>query len=276
MNFWFADHTDFRSLKETRVPDVFIFGGIIISKNSLVELIEIFRDVKSKYTHHNMPVKYNLKDLRDKYIEFELEEDFRLLLEDSYKWRKEIFNRSKSIDYTIIISCIESFKKGKDVSKNKDDLLRYGFSMALMRVGLEIGALKSDCCVILDWPEGNNPKPFDREYYYAFNTGKSLDGIKYLSGPLMNLGFADSVRYANMNHSIGLQFSDLIIGAFRDGFKSFCDGHDENLGIDITKLILPKFRSDYRSSIIQRGVVISNSNKELKKSVSKFINSLKD
>lgn len=275
MRYWFADHTDFRSQKGSQVPDVFIFGGVLIPKEELEKLIGIFQDVKARYTHPNMPVKYNLRDLKDKYEEFARGDEYRKLLNESYEWRQEIFRRASDLNYSIVLSCIESFQKGKAIGDKKDDLLRYSFSNALMRVGMEIESLGASCTVVLDWPVGNNPKPFDREYYAAFNDGKSIDGIKYLSGALRKLNFNGCVYYANMNHSIGLQFSDLVVGAFRDGVKAHRDDHPENLGRDITKIFLPKIRTDTRSRILQRGIIISKNNHSFIRFMKKYIEELK-
>ncbi|MEL7834678.1 DUF3800 domain-containing protein [Fodinibius sp. Rm-B-1B1-1] len=270
MNYWFADHTDFRSKKGNRIPDIFILGGIVISKESLDQVSEIFRNIKSDYTHPNMPVKWNFRDLEDKYKEFGLEDDYQALLKNSKDWRKDIFSQLADTEYKIVLSCIENFQKKKDLDQVKYDLLRYSFSNALMRVGY-CAYDTSSFSIILDWPDSHNPKPFNREFYYAYNKGQSVDGVPYYCGNLKELGFNDSVYFANMNHSIGLQLSDLVIGAFRDGIKSFRDDHYENIGIDTTKIYLEKLNGFKKDALMSRGVLVSKSNENFEECVAEFL-----
>ena len=220
-----------------------------------------------------MPIKWDFKDLKRNYKEFEKEEDYNKLLEKSYEWRTKIFKESLKINYKVVIACLERHDSNKKIKEIKDELINISFAQSLMRVGLYAQNQDWDQRfeIILDWPESSNPKPFNREYYYAFNQGKSAKGVNYFCGPLKHLGFNQSLYYTRCTHSSVLQFSDLIIGAAKDFILKTIYGLDNSLGYDLTKIIKQKFNG-YPDKIIERGLNYSprNSNydkisKELKK-----------
>ncbi|RIV43583.1 DUF3800 domain-containing protein [Flagellimonas pelagia] len=257
---WFADDTKL-STKKGDENNVLLFGGVIVDTKAEQELIDLFHKVKNEYTFPDLPVKWNFKDLKKTYQEFGKEDDYNLLLNRSNEWRTKIFKESKNINYRVIIACLERYESQKKLKEVKDELINISFAQSLMRVGLY--AKYQDWTqrieIILDWPEGSNPKPFNREYYYAFNRGESAKGIKYLCGPLKNLGFNQSVYFTKCTHSAVLQFSDLVIGAAKDFVLKTIYGHDYSLGYDLTKLILNKYNG-FPNKIIERGLNYSPKN----------------
>ena len=258
---WFADDTKL-STEKGNENNVLLFGGVLVDTIAEQQLIELFGRVKSNYTFPDLPIKWNFKDLKKTYIEFGKEDDYRLLLGKSNEWRTKIFEESLKINYKVIIACLERYESNKKLQEIKDELINISFAQSLMRVGLYAKNQHSNRRfeIILDWPEGSNPKPFNREYYYAFNRGESAKGVKYLCGPLKNLGFNQSVYFAKCTHSAALQFSDLIIGAAKDYVLKTIYGHDHSLGYDLTKIILNKYNG-YPDKIIERGLNYSPKNK---------------
>jgi len=264
---WFADDTQLRTTKQHKKPNVFLFGGIIIDSYEEEKLRKIMKDIKSKYTYPDLPVKWNFKDLKKNYTRFDKLTDYEKILSDSYNWRCEIFERSKEIDYKIVISVLENFQYEKDNLKEiKGNLNCILFANSLMRLGLYAQREESDeFQVILDWPENNDPTPFSKEYYYAFNRGVSKDGISFHCGKLANLGFQESVLFTKMTHSNSLQFADLVMGAFKDFFETNLHGHENSLGTELIKMVAPKF-DGYPDGIAGIGVNIPSKNNSLKKS----------
>ena len=214
---WFADDTKL-STEKGKENNVLLFGGVLVDERAEQEIIDLLESVKKEYTFPHMPIKWNFKDLKRNYKEFEKEEDYNKLLEKSYEWRTKIFKESLKINYKVVIACLERHDSNKKIKEIKDELINISFAQSLMRVGPYAQNQDWDQRfeIILDWPESSNPKPFNREYYYAFNQGKSAKGVNYFCGPLKHLGFNQSLYYTRCTHSSVLQFSDLIIGAAKD------------------------------------------------------------
>ncbi|MFH1545986.1 MAG: DUF3800 domain-containing protein [Patescibacteria group bacterium] len=262
----FIDNTDFSTLGTSR-SNIFILGGLIIDENNETKLIKLIQNIKEEYAPPRMPIKWNLKDLRSLYSSFNKEEVFSNLLKNSNVWREKLFRESAKLDYKIIISIIENMLPKNQLIK--DELTQYCFSNILMRAGMELNSLPDKKIIVLDWPDSSNPKPFNSEYYYAYNHGKSLKQLKYFSGPLKNINFNDCLLFASMNHSVGLQFADLIIGAF----KEYLDNEIKNKP-SVGKTLIPLIKSKlcgYPDKIMQRGVVLQNRESELNKKINEII-----
>ncbi len=271
MHKWYADDSALKKESKNRGP-VFLFGGILISRKDEIELSQIIKQIKKEYTGEDMPVKYNIKDLEETYKKYDRFKEFEKLKKDSAVWRKKIIQESLNFDYKIFISCIENFQGEKKKQKTiKENLSSYLFANALMRVGLFSSKKNNEHTqVILDWPEGSQPKPFDKEYYYGYNRGKTSDGQEYYCGELSKIGFDQTLYYARCNHSNMLQLADIILGATRDWIETELQGRNFSIGMDLAKLFLPKFYG-YPNNVVGRGINISKNNGTLKTKISEII-----
>lgn len=262
----------------SRTPNVHLLGGIIISKSEEEKLIDIIKTAKRKYTHPNLPVKWNMRDnsISAIYNKFGKSEEYRKLLSDSINWRREIFSNSLSINYLIIVSCIENYQiDNKKQQPIRDNISAYLFANILMRVALHCKNKKiRNMQIVLDWPPGNNPKPYNEEYYYAYNGGISTSRIKYYSGSLIELEFSESIHFTKCTHSTMLQFCDLVIGAFKDSFESQLKYKSDSNGKELSDLVLCKL-DGYPSNIKGRGINVSSQNITFKKLLNKIIESYK-
>ena len=242
-------------------------GGLLISHEEEKKLTSVLREIKSRYFNPDLPLKFNMKDLKRKYEEHNLVAEFQAFMKDSAKWRKELFERSLEIDYTIIISVIKHFQLDKkDKAVDIHDILGYAFNNVLMRTALAVQEKKEDFVqVIVDWPDGNNPKPFNNEYYHAFWRGKTPAGQSYYAGTLKSVGFHDTVLFASMNHSNMLQFADLLIGSMRDFLSCGLEHREYAIGKELTEIVLRKVRGFPRE--ITHGLSVSSGNYDLKKRI---------
>jgi hypothetical protein len=274
MEKWFADDTYLKKDRETVKPNIYLFGGVMISNENEIILRDKIQTIKAKYTHPNLPIKWNIKDtsVKEIYDRFGRQQEYEKLKNDSNIWRKEIFQESLSVDYKIFISCIENYQIFKtDQKLIKTNLSSYLFANALMRVGYHALKKKIDQVqVILDWPPDSNPKPYYDEYYYAYNSGVTCDKISYYSGKLKDIGFDESVYFTKCTHSTLLQFTDLIIGAFRDFIETHIQKRDYSLGKELTELVLPKF-DGFPSNIKGRGVNVSSQNRIFKDQMNEIL-----
>lgn len=250
---WYADNTEMST--EKGKPNVLLFGGVIVDEKSEKQIENLLREVKSEYTYPTLPIKWNFKDLKDVYSEWNRQKDFELLKNQSHNWREAIFRKSMEIDYRVVLACTERYPSSIPINKIKEQLTEITFAQVLMRIGLFARDLpfKDNFEIILDWPDSSNPKPFNREYFSAYNLGKSSSGVSYHSGALINLGFNDSLYFAKSSHSAVLQFADLVIGAAKDFILKILQGYSNSIGYDMTKIILPKYRG-YPGKIAEYGL----------------------
>lgn len=264
MSKFYLDHTEFKVDSESPVKDTIVMGGLLIAPEEEKKLTSIIREIKSRYFNPDLPLKFNMRDLKKKYEEHNLLAEFESFLQDSAKWRKELFERSLEIDYTIIISVIKHYQpEKKEKVVDKHDIIGFAFNNVLMRTALEVKAKKIDFAqVIVDWPDGNNPKPFNNEYYYAFWRGKTPAGQDYYSGTLKSVGFHDTVLFASMNHSNMLQFADLLIGSMRDFLSCNLEEREYAIGKELTEIVLKKVRGFPKQ--MTYGLSISSGNHDLK------------
>lgn len=242
-----------------------MYGGILISREDEVTLSSIMKSIKKDYTGEDMPVKYNIKDVEEVYSRFDKIKDFEKIKAESQVWRKRIIQESLNFNYKIFISCIENIQPEKKEQKEiKKDLSSYLFANTLMRVGIyssEMGLDYVQC--ILDWPEGHDSKPYDKEYYYAYNRGKNSDNQEYFCGPLKELHFDQTLYYARCHHSNMLQLADIIMGSTRDWMETELQGRTYSIGKELTALFFPKLYG-YPKKILGYGINVSSRNHKFK------------
>lgn len=185
------------------------------------------------------------------------------MLKKSREWRLEIFQLINSIDYKIIVSCIESYSEQTDVAnKLKNDLNTYCFENVLMRAGLEAKELSGKWQCVLDWPPDNDSKPFDRGYYQLFHSGKGPSSTRATCGPLEPLGFSHSLHFTKANHSPMMQLTDLILGATRDHIECKIQGRESSVGTEAVDIFYNHFRN--KDGVVPKyGVVVSTGNTRL-------------
>lgn len=268
---FYCDDTVITQTKNNHFP-VNILGGILIKREDEISLSNSIKNIKSKYTLETLPIKYNLKDVEQKYKEFNRLSDFENLKSNYNDFRKKIIKEMNNYDIKIIISCVENFQ---NTTKNQGDLKRnlssYLFANTLMRLGLAIKENKSNYTqVILDWPEGNDSKPFDKEYFYAYNKGISSDNQEYFSGPLKNLNFDQTLYYARCNHSNLLQLSDIVIGSTRDWATCLIQNREYSIGKELTELFLHNFHG-YPNNILGKGINVSSNSPKFKEKLKEIL-----
>jgi hypothetical protein len=273
MHKWYCDDSALKKNQGEEKKPVFLYGGILISREDEIALSAIMKAVKAEYTGEDMPFKYNIKDVEGVYRRFKREAEYEKIRNNSSSWRKRIIQESLNFNYKIFISCIENFQADrKDQKEIKQSLSSYLFANALMRVGLYAKEMGLDYVqAILDWPEGNDSKPYDKEYYYAYNRGSNSDGQEYYSGPLKNLYFDQTLYYARCHHSNMLQLADLIMGATRDWMETELQKRDYSIGKELTSLFFPKLYG-YPKKVLGYGINVSSNNSDFKGFLREIIN----
>lgn len=271
MHKFYCDDSAFKKNQNSENRPVFLYGGILISREDEIELSNRMKIVKKEYTSEDMPFKYNIKDVEEVYQRFDKINDFKSIKSNSLKWRTALIQESLQFDYGIFISCIENFQAEKKEQKEiRSDLSAFLFSNTLMRVGLFSKEKGLDYVqVILDWPTAADPKPFDKEYYSGYNKGSNSNGLKYYSGPLKNLNFDQTLYYARCNHSNMLQLTDIIMGATRDWMEKGLQKLTPSVGQGLSKQFFHKFY--HYPQVWKHGINISSKNGMLNLQISTLI-----
>jgi hypothetical protein len=261
---WYADNSDLKGIKDADLNDIFLIGGIAIDARSESGLRSGIERVKGATGYARSPVKWNMKDLREHYERHNDLKRYDYLLRSSAEWRPKIFGCIAASNATIILACVEGYSVLRQVQKRtKEGLVRYAFNNGLMRFGLhvkEIGA--AGASVVMDWPDGGDPKPFNIEYAFAFGRGSTPDKIPYRCGKLRDLGFSDSVNFTNTRHSTLLQAADLVVGASRELIECCLGKRGPGPGVECLRIVRDRFRGA-PSNIVGRGLSISSGNDAL-------------
>jgi len=273
---WYADDTDLRTISDVHIPNIVMFGGVVVDKDNEKLLRETFEDAKSKFCHKRLPLKWNFKDLKDKYRKQKKEEEFSEILSNMYDIRKSIFEAVSEVDFKIIISIVIGYSKERKVLKDlQSDLARHVFSNSMMRYALHVQETSPERAeVILDWPSNSDSTPFDTEYASAYNNGRTKEGVPYHSGTLEKLHFHDSIFYTRTPHSTIMQLTDMILGATREFVQcSITETDATGQGIHFLEQLAPKFRG-YPNNVIGRGISINSQASNEKNNIQRKFNEL--
>lgn len=272
MHKFYADDTSLIKVKGDKTPSIYMFGGILISREEELKLARLMRLVKSQYTGEDMPIKYNMKALHGTYAQFGKTAELTNLIKESKEWRKRMLEDSLQIEYKVFISIVENLSKSTQLRIVKPGISAIMFSNALMRVGIYAKGMKLDYTqVILDWPEAGNPKPFDQEYYYGYHRGTSRASqtTEYYSGSLRQLGFDETLYYARCNHSNMLQFADIVVGSLRDFIETRIQGLRDSIGEDLSKTIVSKYYG--YPNLLGYGINLQSRDTDMKNTIAPLI-----
>lgn len=271
---WFADNSELHGTKDSVIPDILIFGGLIIGSAEEAALKKSVEQIKKKHCgYERAPIKWNMRDLESLYKVQGMESLYDDLFSKCQDWRREIFDLIAETECTVLVSFLEGYSADRAVLKDKKDALTgMVFSNALMRYALHVKDTKPQSAgIVLDWPDKGKPGTFDKEYASAYYMGMTADkSVKYTSGPLAALNFNDSAYYANMNHSTMLQVADLIVGAAREFLDQCIKDKKATQGLSCTKRIASRFRGA-PGKIFGYGMVVPSRNTELSEKVKRGI-----
>ena len=257
-------------MKTLDAQNINALGGIIIDDENEEKLIHIMKAEKGKYTHSDLPIKWNFKDTEVKapYKEFNRIDEYETMLRNSRDIRLNIIRESLRLDYKIVFSCIENYSIKKDIIKSKKEVFsELLFENILQRVGLEARECKGKYQIVMDWPTEGNPKPYNRTYYHLYNNKDSQNGRKSICGALCNLGFKHSVFFTKTTHSPCLQFVDMIVGALKDYIEMYLYKTQKScVGKEAYDLFKTKIRS-HNGKIMGCGIIVPSQNRIFRKTM---------
>jgi hypothetical protein len=256
---WYADNSELNGIWGSAIPDILIYGGICANNHAQNCLCEIIKNVKAGYNKDvDFPLKWNFRALEVYYQNIGKFDLYDRLLKSSKIWRKSIFRQIASVDFIIIMSIIHGYGRDRNIQlKTRQNLTRYVFSNALMRLGIHIKEIDSPKTeLVLDWPPEGDKNLFDSEYRCAYFRGLASNNQEYFCGPLEEIGFSDSIFYSSTNECSLLQISDIIVGSVKDLVDYSLGRKRGRYGRNRVLEIKDRFRGA-PSRVIGRGVSIA-------------------
>lgn len=269
----YMDDAEFNGSPKSSLQDVFLIGGWICSKSVERKIFSEIDSILNPYVKGSieLPIKWNLKDLRDHYNTENKPEVFKNVLNNNNNIRKEIKEVLLNNKITIIISAIQALGTSKDtIEKNKLQLYNFAFSNCLNKirqVSIDNKAVNFE--ISLDWPSRNDTFPYTDAYKKAYYYGKDSGG-NFEFQELSSSNFNDTVSFRKTEYSRALQIADMIIGSSREFFKSIlheADNPSENLFI---KHLLPKFKG-YPDQVFGTGIILSPASSRFRRTLEKYI-----
>jgi hypothetical protein len=172
-----CDNSELNGIWGAEASDVLVIGGYTIPSFRVWPLLKKVREIKEACgLDPHCPVKWNMKDL-DRALEAHgLIDQKAALIDQSNAIRTELLNALAAAGGKMFASIIRAYSNKRQIlGETKEDLVSFSFGNLLMRVGLFCkdapGSRRVD--VLLDWPEGNNRRPFTAEYHTGWRYGRS-------------------------------------------------------------------------------------------------------
>jgi hypothetical protein len=240
---WYGDNSELLSLEsEAQVPNILFFGGIGIEADTERALKAEFLEIKRTYGGHGQyPLKWNFSELKPKFTARNAGSLFDKVYKDQPNWRRRVLECVARHECWILISCLHCYGQSRESLKQTRPML-FGtvFGNSLMRFALLVKEQKPQSAeVVLDWPDGAKPDPFDDEFRSAYKDGCSATdrNVVYHAGKLSLLPFSESPLYSRTLFNPLLQLSDIVLGVTRE----FIQGVDrDSPPSDLFSIILPR------------------------------------
>ena len=242
---WYGDNSELLALESAvEIPNILFFGGICVTAEAERGLKKDFLAIKKAYGGNGQfPLKWNFAELKQRFASREAGALFDKIKTDQAEWRRRVLECVTRHDCWILVSCLHCYGQSRESLKaTRSKLSGSVFGNNLMRFALLVKEVKPlSAEVVLDWPDGANPDPFDDEFRSAYNGGCSATAktVKYHAGKLSLLPFSEAPLYSRTLFNPMLQLSDIVLGAIRE----FVQGVDrDSPKTDHFSIVLPKLR----------------------------------
>lgn len=215
MHYFFIDDSEFPTTIRTKEYMTFVLAGYLIASDSVPALQRRITDIKESYgIPSHLPVKWNLKDLKEVYEQEGGSALFDKIMNCSDQLRADVARTLGEFEHRIIASAITRF--GRDT--RREQVYRWVLANLLQRLGMlanYLGGTPPRVVCVMDFP-GFEPKQLSDEYRVGYIDGEDTDGNKYIAGPLKDCGLAEGLLFTSATHFGLLQPADIIAGITKD------------------------------------------------------------
>ena len=233
---FYLDNSDLHKNINDNVPGIIIIGGFAIPQSQNPELICRIYDEKIQLIGNPN------------------------ILSRSNEIRERIITTFLSFNPVIFTAIIDSYSNDREhLIRITNKLYSWTFENLLQRFGLYIQNRDDDShsTVIIDWPSGNNKKPFMNIYQNGWCCAED-----YFCKPLVELGFECTPFFADMKYCIGIQLADFIAGSTK-AYIQHVRGGNYTFEVEQFSRLLGNFYHDADNYILNYGLTVSPRDSEL-------------
>jgi len=262
-----CDATALKGPWGAQAEDVLVIGGFVIEECRVQPLLDAVRCKKNEIVGHpDVPVKWNLKDLKQALGSYQLSHLEAELKKKANPLRAGLLSNlieTEPILFASIFCCFGSTKKA--IVATKPTLTSFSFLNLLQRLGLWAKDSQPDSVrITLDWPEGSDRGPFEAEYLDAWRPdGVSAQETNFC-GPLQNLRFEPGLTFGVTALDPLLQLCDLTVGATRSFIGYALTNGVKDFGVQQFAALLPRFHRSAGGKVVSYGLAISPATPQLK------------
>lgn len=261
MHYFFIDDSEFPTRIRLREHFTFVLAGYLIPADSVVALQRRIANIKESYgIPSHLPVKWNLKDVRQVYEEEGGRALFDKIMKCSDQLRADIARTAGEFDAKIIASAITRFGR---ITRRKQ-VYKWVIANLLQRLGMlanSLGGRSPRVVCVMDFP-GFPPKQLSTEYRSGYVDGEDSEGNEYIAGPLKDCGLAESLLFASAAHFSPLQSADMIAGITKDFLMWALRGTNRPRVARFFPLISPHFHHR-RGQVHKVGLVLIPTPKDM-------------
>ena len=258
---FYLDNSDLHKNINDNVPGIIIIGGFAIPQSQNPELICRIYDEKIQLIGNpNIPIKWNIRDLKGHFKKNNQQQIYQNILSRSNEIRERIITTFLSFNPVIFTAIIDSYSNDREhLIRITNKLYSWTFENLLQRFGLYIQNRDDDShsTVIIDWPSGNNKKPFMNIYQNGWCCAED-----YFCKPLVELGFECTPFFADMKYCIGIQLADFIAGSTK-AYIQHVRGGNYTFEVEQFSRLLGNFYHDADNNILNYGLTVSPRDSEL-------------
>lgn len=261
---FYCDNSDLATQTGLECPNSVVLGALGVDDASEIQLGQKLLAAKDAIgLTASDSVKWNLRDLHVDQGEIS-KNGLHLALTNSESLRRNVIEAVSDSSSVLIISIMECYSTDrKTIGAVKKQLTSYCFSNLLMRLGYvqtKVCSGQSEpASVIMDWPEGNDSRPFVAEYRSALLQGHSAHATKpttYHCGPLNALGFLETPFFVSgVDHPM-IQIVDVVTGAIRSYFTHQFKGSPDAFTTELFTRLWPRFYRE-NGALVGYGIAVS-------------------
>lgn len=252
--------------------DIYIFGMVAIKQDRWRTLREEVKELKNQYFGCPLiPVKWNIRDVKEEVEELYGIEKYQELLDRSTVVRKAMLEKFITAEPIFVIAANCAYSTNRTSAETqKRRLLLHSFANALERLCFDfrnLHEMPQSVELVTDWPEANDRKLFDRGFRHAWLVGEIVFGttrVRMDVGPLKNCRLIESPRYSTGKLDIGIQCTDLAVGLTRAIWKKAFDPGNMDTPLwmqESFRDLSTVFRRDEHGNPIPRGIVLKPDNR---------------
>ncbi len=253
--YFFMDNSEFtrRYLGVLFPTDYFVLGGYLASTREMKTIEDGVKEIKENYEIPvNLPIKWNLKDIRKIYQSSEKLDIYKKIMDYSDEIRLSMVSLLNRINCKLIMSAKPAYKK-----EFRRKAYEWAFINILQRLGYaayeEIqSADYPSISIIMDWPEAQ-----DRSFFRTYSNAYYLGEPNFDCGDLKALNFNVNLAVSTTINSPHLQLADICVGITKEFIRwSYEEKNVEKVKKFFPPLV-PFFRKGPRDKITRYGLIVN-------------------